>query len=322
MILAMQLIEKELEQVNLYISSIFSSELDILKTIAGQVLKSGGKRIRPKMLLLSTRLYGDIPIDAVGAASIIEVIHASSLLHDDVVDNNGIRRGTESLNSLINNKISVLLGDFLFTRAYARLSRFTDTRAQRAIADAVAHMSLGQFLEAYYEGDKATTIDEYIAIIERKTASLFASSSKVGAIIGKAPDEHIERLSEYGKNLGIAFQIIDDCLDLWGDEKNMGKPVGSDLAEKKYTLPVILLFQQASSGERQELDELLCPGELPPENIEKILKLMNKYEARTFSYKIAEEFGRKALEALEVTPFNQSRDALTELVHYTLRRDR
>ncbi len=322
MILATQLLEKELEQVKRYINDLFSSELDILRTIAGTVLKSGGKRIRPKLLLLSARLYDGITTDAIGAASIMEVIHAASLLHDDVVDNNGTRRGIESLNSLINNKISVLLGDFLFTRAYARLSRFKEPGVHMAIADAVAHMSLGQFLEAYYEGEKAITIDEYIAIIERKTAALFASSTKIGAITGKAPEEHVKRLCEYGRNLGVAFQIIDDCLDLWGDEKIMGKPVGSDMAEKKFTLPVIFLLQKAMPHDRKTIDDILSPVELEPGSIGEMLRLLDKYDARTFSLKIADEFGRKALNALEVTPGNDSKDALRELVSYTLERDR
>lgn len=320
MIQALKLIENEMNEVNDFINSVFEHDLAVVKEIVNQVLGVGGKRMRPILVLLTCSIYEGITPDAIGAASIIEVVHAASLLHDDVVDNATLRRGVESLNARMNNKVSVLLGDYLFTKAYARLSRIEEKAVAISIADAVANMSLGQVLEAYYQGDVGTSVEEYFSIIEGKTASLFASSCKIGAIIGKAPEEHVKCLAEFGKNFGIAFQIIDDCLDFWGDEKTLGKPVCSDLMEKKYTLPIIYLLNNSNDDDRKRLQELISLPEIKKSAIEEILAIMEKYNSREYSYGIAQDFCRKALENLDISPPGKSKEALAELLHFTLQR--
>lgn len=322
MLMASRLLDRELKEVNDFIGSVFEHDLAVVKEIVNQVLGVGGKRMRPTLLLLSTNLYGGIPRDAIGAASIIEVVHAASLLHDDVVDNATLRRGLESLNVKMNNKVSVLLGDFLFTKAYARLSRIEEKGVAISIADAVAGMSLGQVLEAYYQGDSGTSLEEYFSIIEGKTASLFASSCKIGALIGHAPDKHVKCMAEFGKNFGIAFQIIDDCLDFWGDEKVVGKPIGSDLMEKKFTLPVIYLLDHSNEDDKKSIQEIISLPEIKQEHIEEVLKIMERYDTKQYSYGVAGEFCEKALKNLDVAPEGEAKAALAEIITFTLEREK
>jgi octaprenyl-diphosphate synthase len=319
---AMKLVRQELDEVNDFIAQVFVRDLAVVKVIAKQVLNGGGKRMRPILLLLSAKLYRGITPDAVGAASIIEVIHGASLLHDDVVDNTDKRRGIESLNARFNNKISVLLGDLLFTRAYARLSRFNEPRASMAIADAVATMSRAQFIEAYYQGDMATSVSEYLSIIEGKTATLFSSSTKIGAIIGGAPRDDVKKMAEFGKLFGIAYQIVDDCLNFWGDERKLGKPVGSDIIERQYTLPFISLLDRADEKDRGRIKAIVCRQDLAGKDIEEIIALMEKYEVRQHSYDVAGTYCRRARQELEAAPEGEAREALFDLIDYVVARDK
>jgi octaprenyl-diphosphate synthase len=319
---AMKLVGRELNEVNDFIARVFVRDLALVKTIAKQVLNGGGKRMRPILLLLTAKLYNGITPDAVGAASIIEVIHGASLLHDDVVDHTDKRRGVETLNARLNNKISVLLGDFLFSRAYARLSRFNEPRASMAIADAVATMSRAQFLEAYYQGDMATSVSEYLSIIEGKTATLFSSSARIGAIIGKAPMNHVKKLAEFGKLFGIAYQIVDDCLNFWGDEGKLGKPVGSDLIERQYTLPFLSMVDRANDRERRHIKEIVSMQDMGSEHVEEIIALMEKYQAKQHSYHVAEDYCRRARKELEIAPEGETREALLDLIDYMVAREK
>ncbi len=322
MIEAMKLVEKELQQVNDCISSVFLHEIPVVKKIVDQVFNSGGKRMRPALLLLTAKLYGEITEDAITAASIIEVVHAASLLHDDVVDNTIVRRGIDSINARMNNKVSILIGDFLFGKAYTRISRLSERKVATAIADAVAHMSLGQVLEAYFQGETETSLNDYYSIIERKTASLFSSSTKIGAIIGNAPDEAVKSMAEFGKYFGMAFQVIDDYMDLWGDEAKMGKPAGSDLREKKYTLPVLYLLEKAEDSEKKTVQEILSSQVLEKTHIDRILAILKRYGAKEFSYDVAAGFMKKACDTLKSAPQCEARGAIENLVDFTLQREK
>lgn len=321
MIEAMKLVENELQQVNDCIRSVFVHEVPVVKRIVDQVFNSSGKRMRPALLLLTAKLFGGITDDAIGAASIIEVVHAASLLHDDVVDDTVVRRGIDSINARMNNKVSILIGDFLFGKAYTRISRLNDRRVAVTIADALANMSLGQVLEAYFQGETETSLNEYYSIIEGKTASLFASSTKIGAIIGNAQDESIRSMAEFGKYFGMAFQVIDDYLDLWGDEAKMGKPAGSDLKEKKYTLPILYLLEKAEDDEKKAVREILSSPIIEKTQIDDIITILNRYEAKEFSYRTAAGFMEKACITLNSSPQCEARRAMENLIDFTLHRE-
>ncbi|MDQ7826314.1 MAG: polyprenyl synthetase family protein [Candidatus Eremiobacteraeota bacterium] len=316
------IIENEMKEVMEFINSVFTYDLAILKEIVNQVLTRGGKRIRPTLVLLTADIFDGITRDATLAASIIEVVHAASLLHDDVVDGSPQRRGAESLNARFNNKVSVLLGDFLFTKAYARLSRIHDQKVTAALADAAAHMSLGQLVEAYFQGDGEITREEYFSVIGGKTASLFSTCCRIGALIGHAPEEQVELMARFGKNYGLAFQITDDCLDYWGDEKLLGKPVGSDLIEKKYTLPVIHLLEEGGKEDQHLVREIFSMASPGREHIKQILSLMEKHRTREFAYGIAREFGERALAELSGVAPCRARVALEKMVRDIITRDR
>jgi octaprenyl-diphosphate synthase len=321
MIEAMKLVEHELHEVDDCIRSVFLHEIPVVRNIVDQVFSTAGKRMRPALLLLTAKLFNGITEDAIGAAAVIEVVHAASLLHDDVVDDTIVRRGSDSMNARMNNKISILIGDFLFGRAYTKISRLSDRRVASAIAEAVARMSLGQMLEAYFQGEAETSLSEYYSIIEGKTASLFSTSTKVGAIIGSASDGHIKAMAEFGKNFGMAFQVIDDYLDLWGNEAKMGKPAGSDLKEKKYTLPVLYLLDKAEEEDKTRVREILSSSVLEKSGIEEILAVLNRYGAKEFSYGVAAGFMEKACASLNGSFESKARRAIDGLIDFTLHRE-
>lgn len=322
MIPTLTIIEKELSEVNKFLTSTFDQKSTFIKDILHFALNSGGKRIRPSIVLLTSKLFRGTTQDSVTAASIIEVVHTASLLHDDVVDNTNSRRGLDAVNVIMNNKISVLLGDYLFTKAYARMMRIKQRKAATAIADAVASMSLGQILEAYYQGNLETSLEEYFSIIESKTASLFASSAKIGAIIGEAPDECITVMTEFGRNFGMAFQIIDDSLNFWGESEIMGKPAGSDLKEKKITLPILYLWHLADENERELIKETIISSKSGESQIKAILEMMNKYNIKGYCMNKAGDFSKKAIDCLTNYPTGEAKNALIGLCEYILVREK
>jgi octaprenyl-diphosphate synthase len=294
-----------------------------MKEGARAILSSGGKRIRPGLALLSARLFSEpVGHPAITCAAAIEMIHTASLLHDDVIDNAVTRRGRAATHVAWNNKASVLLGDFLLARALRELTKSDSIDLFREVAEATSDMTCGQILELRHEANFAITLDEYISVVRNKTAALFSLACRCAALLHEASPAQSSALSGFGEKLGIAYQITDDCLDYWGSEEKLGKPVGTDLAEKKLTLPFIYMYGEARENERARIREIVQRERIPPADFDIILSHMETYGARKAALALADEYFAGAEDHLSVLPDSEARAALGDLVHYLRDRER
>lgn len=226
------------------------SDVALIHTIADYIIGSGGKRLRPALLLLAARASGYRGRDHRVLAAVIEMIHTATLLHDDVVDESDLRRGHATANAAFGNPASVLVGDFLYSRAFQLMVGVGRMRVLEIVADATNRIAEGEVMQLMNTGDAALDERAYLAVIERKTATLFAAASRIGAVLGGLDRAHEDALARYGLHLGIAFQIMDDVLDYSGDEGAIGKNVGDDLAEGKMTLPLIRALAVGHDAEK------------------------------------------------------------------------
>jgi geranylgeranyl pyrophosphate synthase len=297
---ALASIEAELALVERELVETIPESLGLVSQASRRLMRSGGKRLRPALVLLAARAFGGITPRTIEVASALEMIHAASLVHDDVVDNATTRRGHVTVGAYWNNKIAVMLGDYLFTRSLVEMSREDTLPLTRIVSEATGRMVLGQIREIEHQNNPEVSLDDYYYIIREKTAALIAVCCRVGAILGKAPAMAVDRLEQYGIYLGMAFQVVDDCLDYWGQEDVIGKPVGSDLAERKFTLPFIYGLKVASPAQRQELIELVQGGQerLGRRAVKRILHILDKVGAREHSRSVALDFCNRARRAL------------------------
>ena len=249
------LVADDLARVNALILAHMQSPVALIPQLAGYILSAGGKRLRPVLTLASARLCGVEGDRHPGLAAAVELIHTATLLHDDVVDESDRRRGRASANAIFGNEASVLVGDFLFSRAFQLMTADGSIDVLRILAGASAVIAEGEVLQLATANDLATTRDAYFKVIESKTAALFAAACEVGALAAGRP-EHAAGLSAFGRALGMAFQIVDDVLDYVASEARLGKAIGDDFRDGKVTLPVILAYQRGSDGRTQFLAAL------------------------------------------------------------------
>ena len=285
------------------------------------MFKSGGKRLRPALVLLSSRILGERPDEAVKIGAAVEMVHGASLLHDDVIDGTFLRRGQPTLNAIQGNRFTVLLGDFLLCESLLAVSDLNRVVLVQVVSESVALMTLGQLLELAHQGNPMLSEPDYIKIIEGKTASLMSCACKLGGLLGGADPDQTAALGEFGLNLGIAFQIIDDILDFWGDPKILGKPVGSDLGEKKFTLPFLVAMQTSGEEERGRIEALVTNGKLQNGHVQEVVTWMDGHGARPRALELAREYADKARAALARIPAGPARTALEEVLEYVLERD-
>src|SRR5207248_3228757 len=224
------------------------SQVDLIPKIGQYIQTSGGKRIRPAVLLMSARLSGYTGDRAILYAAVVEFIHTATLVHDDIIDDADLRRGRLSVHSRWGNDITVLLGDYLYIKSMALALTYDSLDLVRVLCDVTLHMIEGELYQLTKNGDADITEEEHFDIIRRKTAFLFGGCAQIGGMLGKVPTDREQALREYGFNLGIAFQLVDDLLDFTGDAGAIGKPIGSDLREGKVTLPLIHLLKQPNDG--------------------------------------------------------------------------
>ena len=245
------LVESDMDRVNQTIVPNMQSDVALIPQLAGYLIASGGKRLRPLLTLASARLCGLTQGDeAINLATSVEFIHTATLLHDDVVDDSSLRRGAASANAVWGNKASVLVGDFLYSRAFQLMVADRNLATLKTLADASAVIASGEVAQLTTANDLGTNHRDYLDVIEAKTAALFAAACQVGAEAARAPEAEIEALRTYGHNLGMAFQLIDDALDYSADQEKLGKSVGDDFAEGKVTLPVLLAYEQGDADEQ------------------------------------------------------------------------
>lgn len=296
--------------------------LGLISRASRTVLQAGGKRIRPALVLLTARAFGGVNPRAVKVASALEMVHAASLLHDDVVDNTQTRRGRVTLGAWWSNKIAVMLGDYLYAKSLLDMCGDENRYLVTIVSEATGRMCLGQIRELEEQNNFDIGLEDYLFIIREKTAALMSASSRMGAIVADASRESIEAMAEYGMQLGMAFQIVDDVLDYWGDEALLGKPVGSDLGERKFTLPFIYTLARLSVADRAALRTLVDEGKgrLSRRAVRRARAMMDAVGAREHAMSVAAEYAARARAALALAHPRSGVEELDMLIDFVLDR--
>lgn len=323
----MEILKAYSQDVDKEIENILSSlEPEDLKEASMYLTKVGGKKIRPTLTMLSCQAVSGSVDKSIKAAAAIELIHTFSLIHDDIMDNDDTRRGMDAVHKVWGEPLAILAGDTLFSKAYEALMLTADENipyakvldALKILVDACVKICEGQVLDMSFEDTFDVTRDKYIEMIYKKTGALITASTTIGAIIGGASETQIEALHKYGENIGIAFQIQDDYIDLTGDE-SIGKPVGSDLVEGKKTIMVLYALEKANCEDHDRLIELLEAND--ESIIPEAMDILNKYGAINYARLAAYDHVVMAKEALMVLPQSEARDILTKLADYVFNRN-
>jgi len=313
------LVAAEMAQVNDLIRSRLGSDVLLINQISEHIVAAGGKRLRPMLAVMVARALGYPGQQNHQLAAIVEFIHTSTLLHDDVVDESDLRRGRKTANALWGNAPSVLVGDFLYSRSFQLMVELDSMPVMHILADATNQIAEGEVLQLLHVGNPETTEADYLRVIERKTAILFAAATRLSALLADADAETQQRLGEFGLNLGLAFQIADDVLDYTADADTLGKNLGDDLAEGKATLPVIHALAHASPEARARLCEIIREGDTSA--MPEILAAIRSSGGLDYSRKVAERYALAAETALGSLPVNQWTNALRGLSRYAIDRN-
>lgn len=313
-------IEEELGLVEKKLESSLESEVKRLTEIATYSVNSGGKRIRPMVTLLSFKAVGGKDVEkAVDIATAIELIHTGSLIHDDINDGGDLRRGQASAIKKFGLMDALIAGDFLFSKGF-EIGGQTTYEIVQVTADACSSLAAGEILQRKFRGDPSLTMDGYLDLAERKTSRLIAAGARAGALVGEGTDEQVKSLGEYGRTLGIAFQIVDDILDVIGDEEKLGKRVGTDIKDGNITLLSIHAMNNGSKSSREELASILRKQEKTEDEIQRSLQIIRESGAPERSLQDASNYAQMARE--QVSSFDEEhRDRLLGFVDYILNRD-
>jgi octaprenyl-diphosphate synthase len=285
-------------------------------------LDTGGKRIRALLTLGSAKICGySKGTRDINLAACVELIHAATLMHDDVIDNGSVRRGKKTLNSIWNNHSSVLIGDYLLSRCFEMMVDDGNIEVLKLLSSTSSKIAQGEVLQLQHQGEVDMLEETYLKIISAKTAELFAAATKVGAILSGMKSKEKEALEFYGRNLGLTFQIADDTLDYNSELKLFGKKIGQDFYEGKITLPIILLFQKADDKEKERLKEIFSKNVRSKDDLEYSLSLIKKYEIIKACYKKAEHYINLASNSLSVFGDSEEKNILENLTSFSLTRN-
>jgi octaprenyl-diphosphate synthase len=312
--------EDDIEKVDQEFRKNLRSSVPIISAIGEYLLQSGGKRFRAKLLLLSARLCGYQGTQHIPMASLVEFIHTATLLHDDVVDRAELRRGMESANSIWGNEACVLVGDFLFTKCFSLMVESQNWKIIRTVSKATTIMAEGELEELIRTNDLSVSEENYLSIVARKTASLIAAATRIGALLGNAPQEKEEALAQFGMDVGIAFQLVDDNLDYTSKEEEFGKKIGIDLQDGKITLPLIFTLKQCRDEERAFVRKIIEPSPMTQGDFFKVLEIINRYQGVQYTWARAKEYVDRAKEYLRLFPQSREREGLEALADYVLKR--
>jgi octaprenyl-diphosphate synthase len=298
------------------------SRVALIPEMGRYIQNSGGKRVRPAVLLMASRLSGYEGDRAVLYASVVEFIHTATLVHDDIIDGADVRRGRLAVHSRWGNDITVLLGDYLYIKSMAMALTQDSLEIIRLLCDVTLRMIEGELYQLTKTGDVDITEDEHFEIIRRKTAFLFGGCAQIGGMLGGVNPECEGALREYGFNLGIAFQLVDDLLDYTADAAALGKPIGGDLREGKVTLPIIFLLRHGSAEADSLIRDVVRDRTVSNEQWREIVRLLQEHRSLDMAYERALEYAGRAKDCLSVFPPGRERDALLALSDYVLLRDR
>ena len=317
-----RLVEGDLEAVNTLIVDRMQSSVPLIPELAGHLIKSGGKRLRPMLTLAAAQITGYGGRAHVHLATAVEFIHTATLLHDDVIDESVLRRGQTAAHMIWGNAPSVLVGDFLFARAFELMVEADSLRVLKILAHASAVISEGEVMQLSTVRDLAISQETYLKIVSAKTAALFAAAAESGAVLARGEAAKEQALHEYGHNLGIAFQLVDDALDYSGREAMMGKAVGDDFREGKLTLPVIFAFAKAkdSADETAFWRRTMAERHQSELDLTHAIHLIDKHQAIGATLARAQHFADEACKSLEIFPESAMRRALIELAEFCVSR--
>ncbi|MBW2157605.1 MAG: polyprenyl synthetase family protein [Deltaproteobacteria bacterium] len=317
----LSLVKDDLSEIEVALEQNLNPHFDLVSQIAGHILFSGGKRLRPLLMVLSARLCGYDGNYEKTFSTIFEYLHAATLLHDDLVDEATLRRGKPVAHSLWGNAIAVLVGDFLLARSLSIAAETNRPDVIKVVAEITENMSQGEIHQLMKKGSLDLTETEYMEIIERKTAVLFQGTCRVGALISGVSKEKEAALAGYGYNLGIAFQMVDDLLDYSQDTPALGKKVGADLKEGKLTLPVIYSLKSADEKDRIQMEKIIKDKDFSMEDFETLIAFMKKYGGQTYTQKVAQKYVKNAKNALEIFKDSTTKEILLTIADYTLARN-
>jgi octaprenyl-diphosphate synthase len=314
------LVREDMDAINRIILDKAVSDVELIPQLAHHLIDSGGKRLRPMIAIASAKLsqYAGTGHIRVGAA--VEFLHTATLLHDDVVDDSDVRRGKKSARLIWGNQASVLVGDFLLAQAFRMLVDVGSMPALRILSHAAATLSEGEVMQLAAAKNTATTEDEYLAIINAKTAALFQAAAESGGALAGRPAEELAALRSYGRNLGLAFQLVDDALDYSGDSARLGKSVGDDFREGKITLPVILSFRRGNEAERAFWNRTIADGAIAEGDLENAISLMKKHKAVEATLERARSYGAIARDALAIFRDCTEKTAMQEVITFCVNR--
>ena len=301
----------DMQQVDRVIGQRLHSEVALIDQISHYIVSAGGKRIRPRLVLLFSEALGFAGPQRFELAATVEFIHTATLLHDDVVDESSLRRGRQTANALFGNAASVLVGDFLYSRAFQMMVSVDRMRVLEVLADATNVIAEGEVLQLMNMHDPDLAVEDYLRVIRYKTAKLFEASARLGAVLADASRPVEDACADYGRSLGTAFQLVDDLLDYEGDTVALGKNVGDDLRVGKPTLPLLVAMARCTEAERQLMRHAIEHGE--PDRLDEILAIVRRTGALEATRSAARAEADKARNALAVLPESMARQALLEL---------
>jgi octaprenyl-diphosphate synthase len=315
------LVADDLLAVNELIVQRMHSSVEMIPRLASYIVSAGGKRLRPLLTLASARLCHYAGNHHLGLAAAVEFIHTATLLHDDVVDESNLRRGLASANAVFGNKASVLVGDFLFSRAFLLMVETGSLEVLRILSQASAVIAEGEVLQLQTTNDTKTSEESYLEVIRAKTAALFAAACRVSAVIAGRPAAEAEALDNYGLNLGIAFQLVDDVLDYSALQARLGKTVGDDFREGKITLPVVLAIRRGDDEERVFWRRVLEETEQTEGDLDHAIRLMTRHNALRDTVDRARQYGAIAREALSLFADSPEKRVLLEIIDFVIERE-
>lgn len=314
------LVAEDMKAVNAAILTRMESPVALIPQLAGHLIASGGKRLRPMLTLASAKLLGYEGKRQIKLAACVEFIHTATLLHDDVVDESDMRRGKETANVLFGNQPSVLVGDFLFSRSFELMVEDGSLKVLKILSSASSVIAEGEVLQLMITNDLSTTEESYLEVIAAKTAALFAAACEISGVVAESGEEAEAALSSYGRNLGIAFQMIDDVLDYSAKQATLGKTVGDDLREGKVTLPVLLSYRRGNDEERLFWKRVIEDLDQEDGDLDQAIAYMTKHGALEDTIARARHYGDMAKDALAIFPENTAHKALSDIVDFCIER--
>ncbi len=312
------LIADDMKSVNEVILRRLHSDVALINQIGAYIVNSGGKRLRPMIVLLSAKTSGYQGSYHIDLAAIIEFIHTATLLHDDVIDDSSMRRNQETANAVWGNEASVLVGDFLYSRSFEMMVDVDSMRVMEILSHATNRIAEGEVLQLLNCNNPDTTEEEYMEVIDRKTATLFQAGARLGAVLAGTSPEQEQAMAEYGLKLGIAFQLVDDALDYNSSNKDIGKNIGDDLAEGKPTLPLIYAMRNGTPEQQEKLRTAIENGGL--EHIDVVMEAIESTGAIDYTAALAQREADKAKAALACFPHTPQREALRRLADFSVNR--